>query len=70
MIFHQAAKLLACKWVFKKETDINGKINAFEVRQVAKVYTQTQGVDCDETFSPVANIKAIRIVFAIATSML
>nr|GEY26069.1 retrotransposon protein, putative, Ty1-copia subclass [Tanacetum cinerariifolium] len=35
-------------------------------RLVAKGFTQTYGVDYEETFSPVANIRAIRILIAIA----
>ncbi|GJS59834.1 trichome birefringence-like protein 42 [Tanacetum coccineum] len=35
-------------------------------RLVAKGYTQTQGLDYEETFSPVAYIRAIRILIAIA----
>ena len=32
-----------------------------------KVFRQDQGVDYDETFSPVAMLKSIRIILAIAT---
>nr|GEW62420.1 retrotransposon protein, putative, Ty1-copia subclass [Tanacetum cinerariifolium] len=35
--------------------------------QHAKGFTQTNGVDYEETFSPVADIRAIRILIAIAT---
>ncbi|KAI3505809.1 hypothetical protein L1887_28094 [Cichorium endivia] len=59
-------KTVGCKWFFKKKTDMDGKVHTYKARLVAKGYTQTQGINYEETFSPVAMIKSIRILFAIA----
>ncbi|GJX86808.1 retrotransposon protein, putative, ty1-copia subclass [Tanacetum coccineum] len=59
-------KMVGCKWIFKKKTDIDGKVHTYKARLVVKGYTQTQGIDYEETFSPLAKIKSIRIMFAIA----
>nr|GEY01198.1 hypothetical protein [Tanacetum cinerariifolium] len=53
------------KWLFKKKTDMDGAVYIFKARLVAKGFTQTCGVDYEETFSPVADIRAIRILIAI-----
>ena len=60
------SKVVGSKWVFKLKFDMHGNLLTYKARLVAKGFTQTQGVDYDETFSPVAMLKSIRILFAIA----
>ncbi|GJT68841.1 retrotransposon protein, putative, ty1-copia subclass [Tanacetum coccineum] len=40
-------------------------VHTYKARLVAKGFTQTYGVDYEETFSPMADIRAIRILIAI-----
>nr|GEV80722.1 reverse transcriptase domain-containing protein [Tanacetum cinerariifolium] len=54
------------KWLFKKKTDMDGAVHTYKARLIAKGYSQTTGIDYEETFSPVADIRAIRILIAIA----
>ncbi|GJX64516.1 retrotransposon protein, putative, ty1-copia subclass, partial [Tanacetum coccineum] len=46
---------------------MDGNVHTFKARLVAKGYTQTYDVDYGETFSLVADIRAISILLAIAT---
>ncbi|KAL0457931.1 UNVERIFIED_CONTAM: Retrovirus-related Pol polyprotein from transposon RE1 [Sesamum latifolium] len=57
---------VGCKWVYKRKLGANGEVTAFKARLVAKEYTQRLGVDFEETYSPVAMAKSIRILLAIA----
>ncbi|GJS37339.1 retrotransposon protein, putative, ty1-copia subclass [Tanacetum coccineum] len=59
-------KTIGSKWLFKKKTDLDGAVHTYKARLMAKGYTQTLGIDYEETFSPVADIRAIRILIAIA----
>ena len=54
------------KWIFKKKTDTDGNVTVFKARLVVKGFRQVQGVDYDETSSPVAMLKSLRIMLAIA----
>ncbi|GJU42518.1 retrotransposon protein, putative, ty1-copia subclass [Tanacetum coccineum] len=59
-------KTVGRKWIFKKKIDMDGIVHTYKARLVAKGYTQLYGVNYEETFSPVADIRAIRVLISIA----
>ena len=54
--FPVGKKVVSCKWVYTVKQNPNGKIERYKARLVAKGYSQTYGIDYNETFAPVAKM--------------
>ena len=68
-VLPQGRKLLKTKWVYKVKHGPTGEVKSFKVRLVACGFAQIFGVDFDETYSPVARLTSLRIVFAVAAQL-
>jgi hypothetical protein len=59
--------IIKSKWIFKIKYNSNGTIDRYKARLVAKGFTQTKGIDYEETFAPVVRHETMRYLFAYAT---
>ena len=65
----QHHNIVGCKWVYKLKTHSDGSIARYKARLVAKGFHQQQGIDFDETFSPVIKPPTIRMILSLAVSL-
>nr|GEW59075.1 copia protein [Tanacetum cinerariifolium] len=61
--------IIGSRWVFKNKRDKTGVVIKNKARLVAQGYNHQEGIDYDETFTPVARLEAIGIFLAFATYM-
>ncbi len=61
-------KPIGSKWVFKKKTNAEGKVEKYKARLVAKGYSQVPRIDFGDIFSPIAKVTSIRLLLSVAAT--
>ena len=61
-------KVVKSKWVLRVKTNEKGEIEKYKARVVAKGFSQVEGVDYDQTFSPTVRFESIRQMVALGTA--
>eukprot|EP00253_Pinus_taeda_P022501 PITA_22501 len=61
-------KPIGNKWVFKKKTNAEGKVEKYKASLVEKGYSQVSGIDFGDIFPPVAKVASIRLLLSVATA--
>ena len=60
-------RAVGCKWVFKIKCKSDGSVERYRVKLVAKSYTQQEGLDYIETFSPITKMVTVKLFLSLAT---
>lgn len=56
--------IIGTKWVFQNKQNEKGEVVRNKARLVAQGYSQQEGIDYNETFTPVARLESIRILIS------
>jgi hypothetical protein len=65
----QGKFVVTSKWIYKIKHTVDGSIERHKTRFVARGFSQVEGIDYEDTFSPVAQYTSIRMFISHATSM-
>ena len=61
----KGVKPIGCKWIFKTKRDSKGNVERYKAHLVAKGFTQKEGIDYKETFSPVSSKDSFRTIMTL-----
>jgi hypothetical protein len=61
-------KLVRCKWVYRTKYASDGSVERHKAQLVSKGFSQVEGIDYNETFSPIAKMNSIHLVLALVAS--
>ncbi|GJV30790.1 putative ribonuclease H-like domain-containing protein [Tanacetum coccineum] len=62
-------RAIGTKWIFRNKKDERGIVKRNKAMLVSQGYTQEEGIDYDDVFTPVARIEAIRLFLVYASYM-
>jgi hypothetical protein len=63
----QGKLIVTSIWIYKIKHAVDGSVEKFKARFVARAFSQKEGIDYDEIFAPVARYTSIRVITSLAS---
>jgi hypothetical protein len=60
-------KVVGCKWVYKLKKGVDDKVERYKQRMVEKGYSQKEGIDFHEIFSPVVKLVSVHVMLELVS---
>jgi hypothetical protein len=61
--------VVGSRWIYKVKQVVDGSVEKYKARFVARIFSQIEGIDYDETFAPVTRYSSIRSILALSAQM-
>ena len=65
----EGESVVSSNWIYKIKHAIDGSIEKYKVRFVARGFSQKEGIDYQETFAPVERYTSIKTIMELASMM-
>jgi hypothetical protein len=62
----QGNSVVTSKWIYKVKHAADGNVEKFKARLVARGFSEKEGIDYDQIFSPISRYTSIRIIISLA----
>ena len=61
--------VVGSRWIYKEKQVVDGSVEKYKAKFVARGFSQIRGIDYDETFAPIVRYSSIRSILALSAQM-